>query len=78
VAGVPDAKRGETVKAWIVRQPGDQTTEDEIIEWSKGRLAAYKYPRMIEFRSELPRTTVGKVLKRDLVKEHQERVAQVA
>jgi long-chain acyl-CoA synthetase len=69
VAGVPDARRGETVKAWIVKRPDDPTTEEEIIEWSKERLAKYKYPRLIEFRKELPRTTVGKVLKRELVKE---------
>ena len=72
VAGVPDPKRGETVKAWIVKKEGDATTEKEIIEWSKTQLAAYKYPRLIEFRSELPKTTVGKVLKRDLVKEYKE------
>lgn len=69
VAGVTDPRRGETVKAWIVKQPGDATTEESIIDWSKERLAKYKYPRMIEFRDELPRTTVGKVLKRELVKE---------
>jgi long-chain acyl-CoA synthetase len=73
VAGIPDPKRGETVKAWIVKKPDDPTTADEIIEWSKKELAAYKYPRHIEFRDELPKTTVGKVLKRELVKEHKER-----
>jgi long-chain acyl-CoA synthetase len=71
VAGVTDPRRGETVKAWIVKHPGDATTEQEIIEWSKTQLAKYKYPRIIEFRDELPKTTVGKVLKRELVKEHQ-------
>jgi long-chain acyl-CoA synthetase len=70
VAGVPDPKRGETVKAWIVKKPGDPTTEEEIINWCKHELAKYKYPRLIEFRDELPKTTVGKVLKRELVKEH--------
>lgn len=74
VAGVPDAMRGETVKAWVVKKPGDPTTEAELIEWSKGELAKYKYPRMIEFRDELPKTTVGKILKRELVKEHKEKV----
>jgi long-chain acyl-CoA synthetase len=69
VAGVTDPRRGETVKAWIVKRPGDPTTEEEIIAWCKERLAKYKYPRMIEFREELPRTTVGKVLKRELVSE---------
>ncbi|MCI0394516.1 MAG: long-chain fatty acid--CoA ligase [Chloroflexi bacterium] len=73
VAGVPDPRRGETVKAWIVKKTGDPTTEAEIIEWSKGQLAAYKYPRLLEFRDELPKTIVGKVLKRELVKEHKEK-----
>ena len=72
VAGIADPKRGETVKAWIVKQEGDPTSEAQIIEWSKGHLAKYKYPRLIEFREELPRTTVGKVLKRELIKEHME------
>jgi long-chain acyl-CoA synthetase len=72
VAGISDPKRGETVKAWIVKVPGDATTEQEIIEWSKEFLAKYKYPRLIEFRDELPRTTVGKVLKRELIQETEE------
>jgi long-chain acyl-CoA synthetase len=71
VAGVNDAYRGETVKAWVVKKEGDATTEEELIEWSKKELAKYKYPRLIEFRDELPKTTVGKVLKRELVKEHE-------
>jgi long-chain acyl-CoA synthetase len=69
VAGVPDEKRGETVKAWIVRRPESSLSEEALIEWSKERLAKYKYPRIVEFRDELPRTTVGKVLKRELVQE---------
>jgi long-chain acyl-CoA synthetase len=73
VAGVPDARRGETVKAWVVLKPGSKATEADIMEWSKDQLAKYKYPRMIEFRTELPKTTVGKVLKRELVKEHKEK-----
>lgn len=73
VAGVPDAKRGETVMAWIVKRPGhEDVSEKDIIEWSKKELAAYKYPRLIEFRKELPKTTVGKILKRELVREHKE------
>ncbi|MEJ2746528.1 MAG: long-chain fatty acid--CoA ligase [Anaerolineae bacterium] len=71
VAGVKDPRRGETVMAWIVKHPGDTTTEEEIIEWSKTQLAKYKYPRIVEFRDQLPKTTVGKVLKRNLVKEHE-------
>jgi long-chain acyl-CoA synthetase len=76
VAGVPDPKRGETVVAWIVKHPGDTTTEAEIKEWSKTQLAKYKYPRVIIFRDELPKTTVGKVLKRELVKEEKEKLAK--
>jgi long-chain acyl-CoA synthetase len=72
VAGVPDLRRGETVKAWVVKKPGDTTTEEELMEWSKSELAKYKYPRLIEFREELPKTTVGKILKRELVKEHKQ------
>lgn len=73
VAGVPDPKRGETVKAWVIKQPGyENLTDSELIAWSKNELAAYKYPRYIEFRDELPKTTVGKVLKRELLREHKE------
>ncbi len=78
VAGVPDPYRGETVKAWIVLKPGETATEEEIIEWSKQRLAKYKYPRYIEFRSELPKTFVGKTLRRMLVAEERARMAQEA
>ena len=73
VAGVTDPNRGETVKAWVVKVEGDPTTEQEMIDWSKTQLAKFKYPRMIEFREELPKTTVGKVLKRELVKEEEEK-----
>ncbi|MCA9977491.1 MAG: long-chain fatty acid--CoA ligase, partial [Anaerolineales bacterium] len=63
---------------WIVKRAGDPTTEEDIINWSKEQLAKYKYPRMIEFRDELPKTTVGKVLKRELVKQHEEQQKQTA
>ena len=69
VAGIPDPYRGETVKAWVVLKPDEEATEDEIIAWSKERLAKYKYPRAIEFRDELPKTFVGKTLRRMLVAE---------
>lgn len=64
--GVPDARRGETVKAFIVVQPGETLTEDEVIAFCRDRLAPYKVPRMVEFRDELPKSTVGKVLRRVL------------
>jgi len=72
VAGIPDPYRGETVKAWVVVKPGETLTEDEIKAWCKERLAAFKVPTHIEFRSELPKTTVGKVLRRELVRQHKE------
>jgi long-chain acyl-CoA synthetase len=72
--GVPDPKSGEAVKAWIVLKPGKTATEDEIIEWAKKDLARYKVPREVEFRVELPKTTVGKILRRELIKEHKEKV----
>jgi long-chain acyl-CoA synthetase len=72
VAGIPDPYRGETVKAWIVLKPGQETTAEEIKAWCKERLAAYKVPTHYEFRKELPKTTVGKVLRRELVRQHKE------
>jgi long-chain acyl-CoA synthetase len=69
VAGVPDPYRGETVKAFIVLKEGTEATEEEIIGYCKGRLAAYKVPRAVEFRKELPKTMVGKVLRRLLREE---------
>lgn len=72
VAGIPDPYRGETVKAWIVLKPGESATEEEIKAFCKERLAAYKVPTHYEFRSELPKTTVGKILRRELVRQHKE------
>ena len=72
VAGIPDPYRGETVKAWIVLKPGETATPEEIKAFCKERLAAYKVPSHYEFRSELPKTTVGKILRRELVRQHKE------
>jgi len=72
VAGIPDPFRGETVKAWIVLKPGETATEAEIKAFCKERLAAYKVPTHYEFRNELPKTTVGKILRRELVRQHKE------
>ncbi len=69
VAGVPDAKQGEAVKAWVVMESGKKITPEEIQAWCKDKLVAYKIPRFIEFRTELPKTMVGKVLRRVLVEE---------
>ncbi len=66
VIGVPDPKSGEAVKAFVQLKPGIEADEQEIIEWTKEKLAGYKRPRTIEFRSELPVSVVGKVLRRVL------------
>jgi long-chain acyl-CoA synthetase len=71
VAGVPDAYRGEVVKAFVVLRQGEQATVDEIREFAKARLAAYKVPRAVEFRDDLPKTLIGKVLRRALVEQEQ-------
>ena len=72
VAGVPDAYRGETVKAWVVLKPGETASEDDIRTWCKERMAPFKVPSHVEFRTELPKTTVGKILRRELIREHKE------
>jgi long-chain acyl-CoA synthetase len=72
VAGIPDPYRGETVKAWIVMKPGETLTEAEIKTFCKEKLAAFKVPTHIEFRTELPKTTVGKILRRELVRQPKE------
>lgn len=69
VIGVPDPYRGETVKAYLVLKDGKQVTEEELNIFCRERLAAYKVPRSYEFRTELPKTLVGKVLKRALQEE---------
>jgi long-chain acyl-CoA synthetase len=69
VAGVPDSYRGESVKAYVVLRPGEQASVEELRDFAKSRLAAYKVPRVVEFRDELPKSMVGKVLRRALVEE---------
>ncbi|MDQ0898659.1 MULTISPECIES: long-chain fatty acid--CoA ligase [unclassified Paenibacillus] len=69
VAGVPDEYRGETVKAFVVLRPGMTLTEKELELWCRERLAAYKVPRKVEFRQSLPKTMIGKVLRRQLLEE---------
>jgi len=66
VVGVPDPYRGETVKAFIALKPGHAATEDQIIAFCRDRMAAYKYPRQVEFIPEVPKTATGKFLRRQL------------
>jgi long-chain acyl-CoA synthetase len=75
VAGVPVPEKGERVKAFIVLKEGETATEEEIIEFCRQNMARYKVPRFVEFRGELPKTTVGKVLRRVLVEEEKKKAA---
>jgi long-chain acyl-CoA synthetase len=75
VAGVPDAYRGETVKAWVVVKPGQSLTEEDVRAWCKERLAPFKVPTSVEFIKEVPKTTVGKILRRELVRMDKEKQA---
>ena len=67
VAGVPDPVKGEVVRAWVVLRAGHTATEDELRAFCREKLAPYKVPPRVEFRSELPKTMIGKVLRRALV-----------
>ncbi|MBW2182141.1 MAG: long-chain fatty acid--CoA ligase [Deltaproteobacteria bacterium] len=64
--GISDPYRGETVKAFITPKPGETLTEEEVISYCKEKLAAYKVPKLVEFMDDLPKSTVGKVLRRQL------------
>ena len=64
--GIPDEYRGETVKAYVVLKPGQIVTENEIIEFCKQKLAVYKVPKIVEFREALPKSAVGKILRKIL------------
>lgn len=76
VVGVPDPYRGETVKAFIVRKEGAAVTEEELNRYCREKMAAYKVPRLYEFRDELPKTMVGKVLRRVLAEEEKKKLEQ--
>jgi len=76
VAGIPDPYRGETVKAYIILKEGETATGEEVIEFCKGKMAKYKVPTAVEFRKELPKTIVGKILRRMLVEEEKKKLAE--
>jgi len=71
--GVPDPKRGENIKVFVVLKEGETATEEEMIEFCKSRLAKYKLPTEIEFRAELPKSNVGKILRKELRAEELEK-----
>ena len=75
VVGIADLYRGETVKAYVVAKPGETPTAEDIITFCRERLAAYKVPKMVEFRETLPKTMIGKILRRQLVEEQAKAVA---
>jgi long-chain acyl-CoA synthetase len=75
IVGVPDRYRGETVKAYVVRKPGTSLDEDDVKAFCAESLSAYKVPKLVEFRDALPRTVVGKVLRRVLLEEEREKAA---
>ena len=66
VVGVPDEYRGETVRAYVSLRPGASVTPEELVEFCRSELAAYKYPRAVEIVPELPKTPTGKLLRREL------------
>ena len=73
--GVPDARSGEAVKVFIVPRPGTRLTVDEVLAHCRARLTSYKIPRQVEFRDTLPKSPIGKILRRELAREQAERAA---
>ena len=69
--GIPHKKRGETVKAFVILRDGEEMTEKEVIDYCDTKLAKYKLPTVVEFRQELPKSNVGKILRKDLRAEKQ-------
>ena len=74
--GIRDDVRGEVLKAYVVPQEGEELTKADIIAWCRQKLAGYKVPRLVEFRKELPKTIVGKVLRRALREEEEAKMAK--
>jgi long-chain acyl-CoA synthetase len=69
--GIPDTYRGETIKAFIVPREGETLTEEEVFAFCAEKLASYKRPKLVEFRKELPKSAVGKVLRKVLREEEE-------
>lgn len=68
VIGVPDDEKGEEIKAYVVPKEGQNIDPEKLIEWTKERIASYKYPRMVELVDQLPMSATGKILKKELRK----------
>ncbi len=66
VVGVPDSYRGESVAAFVSLRPDQDVDPDELVAWCRDRLATYKAPRSVEILDELPKTTSGKILRREM------------
>ncbi|RPJ62222.1 MAG: hypothetical protein EHM12_04675, partial [Dehalococcoidia bacterium] len=75
VAGIPDKYQVEAVKAWVVLRQGEQLTAEQLQSYCKDKLTAYKVPKYIEFREALPKTLVGKILRRVLQEEEKAKQA---
>ncbi|MGP4061016.1 long-chain-fatty-acid--CoA ligase [Halobacillus sp. H74] len=75
VVGVPDPRKGENIKAFVILNDGyeGKVTEEDIVEWAKEQMAAYKYPRIVEFKKEFPTTNSGKILWRKLQEQEREK-----
>src|SRR5205085_2272277 len=67
--GIPDERWGEAVKVYIVLRDGQTATEQQILDYCHARMARYKVPKFVEFRTDLPKTMVGKILRRELIRE---------
>lgn len=73
---VPDEGRGEAPKAFVVLRSGEEASAGEIVGWAKERMAAYKYPREVEFVDELPKSGSGKILWRQLQEKEAQKTAR--
>ena len=78
VVGLPDERSGEAAKAMVVLREEEkgEVSEEDIVEWARGKMAAYKYPRQVEFIDELPKSGSGKILWRVLQEREQEKIAK--
>jgi long-chain acyl-CoA synthetase len=70
VVGVPNPAHGEEIKAYVIRAEGASLTADDLIDWAREQMAAYKHPRLVQFVDSLPMTSTGKILKRELTRIH--------